>query len=219
MTNKNFWDLTNRPYTQLKLRILEEYLQAWAQIFFSAATKHKDWKAWQTIYYIDCFAGRGKYHKDGKDDVVNGSPLIALECAQKFNSNPSYKGVKMHCIFIENKSNVCRKLIKFCEPYKDKTSFEIYEDKDFNSVIGEILNKTNSHPSFFFIDPDGIRELKKESVESVVNRRGPTDILLNYIKGGVERIVGLAKKQISANFGKEGSEKYVKTINRLTDFY
>jgi len=101
MSKNDFWNLSCRPYTQLKLKILKEYLDFWARVFFSQASKNKDWKKYQDIYYIDCFAGRGKYHYNGQKDVINGSPLIALNCTSEFQKNPKYKGVKMHCVFVE----------------------------------------------------------------------------------------------------------------------
>lgn len=219
MAKNNFWDLTYRPYTQLKLRILKEYLCAWAKIFFSIASKHKNWNKYQNIYYIDCFAGRGKYNCNNQKDTINGSPLIALECALTLQQDQKYNGVKMHCIFIERFKKCSQDLEKFCEPYKGKVDFYIYKEKDFNSVIQEIISKINYHPTFFFIDPDGIKELKKESLEKIINRNGATDILLNYIKGGVERITGLAKKKLPQISNNKITEKDIKTIKCLTDFY
>lgn len=219
MTKNDFWNLSSRPYTQIKLRILKDYLDFWAKIFFSTASKNKTWKEYQDVYYIDCFAGRGKYHCNGQQDVINGSPLIAVECASVFQKNKNYKGVKMHCIFIEKTKKNSQDLEKFCESYKKEIDCEIYKEKDFNDAISEILDQINYHPAFFFIDPDGIKELKKESLEKIVNRKGATDILLNYIKGGVERIAGLAKKKIPEILNKSVSEKDIKTIKCLTDFY
>jgi three-Cys-motif partner protein len=217
MPKNNFWDLTYRPYTQLKLRILNEYLHAWTTIFFSISSQ-KHWHNWQEVYYVDCFAGRGKYHKNRNENSVDGSPLLALKCASEFQRNSKYKGVKMKCIFVENDKNVAKNLREFCESYEDRGDYEIYED-DFNNVIAKIINETNYHPAFFFVDPDGIKELKKESIETIVNRKGPTDILLNYIKGGVERIAGLAKKKLPEILNQTISSKDIKTIKNLTDFY
>ena len=219
MAKNDFWNLSCRPYTQLKLKILKEYLDFWARVFFSQASKHKNWREYQDIYYIDCFAGRGKYHCNGQKDVIDGSPLIALKCASEFQKNPKYKDVKMHCVFVEKYKKISQDLEKFCEPYKEKVDFEIYKEKDFNSVIQNIIDKINYHPTFFFIDPDGIKELKKGSLEKIVNRKGATDILLNYIKGGVERIAGLAKKKIPEILNQKVSAKDIKTIKCLTDFY
>lgn len=91
MAKNDFWDLSCRPYTQLKLKILKEYLDFWAKIFFSQASKHKDWKEYQDVYYIDCFAGRGKYHCNGQKDAIDGSPLIALKCASEFQQDKNYR--------------------------------------------------------------------------------------------------------------------------------
>lgn len=219
MTKNDFWDLSHRPYTQLKLKILKEYLWIWAKIFFSTASKNKNWTAYQDIYYIDCFAGRGKYHCNGQKDIIDGSPLIALECALKFQQNQKYEGVKMHCIFVEKIKKNSQNLERFCKAYTGKVDFEVYEEKDFNDVINDIITKVNYHPTFFLIDPDGIKELKRGSLEKIVGRKGATDILLNYIKGGVERITGLTKKKISEILNKKVSEKDIKTIRCLTEFY
>src|SRR4030042_2629236 len=188
MSQKNYWDLTNRPYTKLKLRILKEYLQAWASIIFNQAFTHK-WSKWQDVYYVDCFCGRGKYHNNGKENIIKGSPLIALECAENFQTK--YNGIRMHCLFVEISSKSCARLKKFCEPYRSKVDYKIFNEKDFNQELPNILNIINGHPAFFFIDPDGIKELKKENLKKIVARNVATDLLINYIKGGVERIVGL----------------------------
>lgn len=219
MKKSNYWDLTYRPYTQLKLKILKEYLDFWARVFFSQASKHKNWKEYQTIYYVDCFAGRGKYHKDKKENIVNGSPLMALECALKFQRQQKYYGIKMNCIFIEKTKKSSKDLEDFCKGYKEKVDYKIYKEKDFNDIISEIVSAINYHPAFFFIDPYGIKELKKESLEKIVNRKGATDILLNYIKGGVERITGLIKKKVPDILNQEISSRDIKTIKCLTDFY
>ncbi len=215
MPKNDFWDLTYRPYTQLKLKILEEYLKIWAKIFFSIANKKK-WAMYQKIYYIDCFAGRGKYHKGGRRDIIDGSPLIALKCASEFQQK--YKGVKMDCLFVEKSQGVSRDLKKFCKPYEKEVNFKIYEKRDLNGVVDKIVKTVEFHPSFFFIDPDGIKELKKISIEKIVNHNGPTDILLNYIKGGVERSIGIAKKNLNEVLDPKTILKNLKTIQTLTEF-
>jgi len=53
MPKNDFWDLTYRPYTRLKLNIFKEYIYFWARIFFSKASKNKTWESWQDLYFID----------------------------------------------------------------------------------------------------------------------------------------------------------------------
>lgn len=219
MSKKDFWNITRRPYTQLKLQILDEYINVWAKIFFNKAAANPTWKSWQKIYYIDCFAGRGRYHKDENRDSVQGSPILALECALRLQSIDKFHGITMKCIFVESVKNTVQMLENFCEPYNGKVEFAIHSAKNFNNVLPDILKEVGAHPAFFFIDPDGIKELKRESVEKIVSRSGPTDVLLNYIKGGVERIVGVAKKDSVEYFDRRELEKRVKIIKCLTDFY
>jgi len=218
-TIKNFWDLTQRPYTQLKLKILKNYLSAWSKIFFATAAKHRDWANYQELYYVDCFAGRGKYDLDGRVDHVDGSPLIALECASIFQAQAKYSGIKLKCIFIEHGRALAEKLDEFCRLYEHKVDYQIFKNTDFNKAVPEVLQTIGGHPAFFFIDPDGIKELKKESLTQIVSRTGPTDILLNYIKGGVERIAGLTRKRLPDLLTRDVSAKDLKTITALTEFY
>ena len=61
------------------LEILENYLNAWCEIIFSYYHKNPDWASWKSPYFIDCFSGRGMYHKNGEYNSVKGSPIIAIE--------------------------------------------------------------------------------------------------------------------------------------------
>ena len=70
MTKDDIWDIKNRQQTQIKLDILKKYLKAWAIIIGSY---------FREAYFVDCFAGRGKYHFGDKKDSVSGSPLIGIE--------------------------------------------------------------------------------------------------------------------------------------------
>lgn len=105
MINKDYWDLTDNPHTELKLEMLSKYLFAWADILLAQYQKNPGWKDWSTLYYIDCFSGRGKFHKNGNLNCIDGSPLIALENA--LLKQDSYKekynlDIRIKCIFIDS---------------------------------------------------------------------------------------------------------------------
>jgi len=61
--NKDFFKTKNR-WSEIKDRLLGCYLTPYFQ---------KALKTGQPIFYVDCFAGKGKF-EDGK----SGSPIIAL---------------------------------------------------------------------------------------------------------------------------------------------
>ncbi len=53
-----------------------------------------------------------------------------------------------------------------------------------------------STPAFFFIDPTGIKTIPKDVLDSIVNRASmyeKTEIFLNYMAMGVQRVSGLKK--------------------------
>lgn len=212
---KDYWDLTKRPHTELKLRIVEEYVLFWADFLLKMGIK-KGWKAFQDIYYIDCFAGRGKYHKNGEEDSIPGSPLIGLNCALGMSKKYGAK-VKVHCILVEENKRNYQELEKFCEEYVDKAEFTLMQC-DFNECYEEIIDKIGKHPSFFFIDPGGI-QVKKETIQAIAKKEGPNDLLFNYIKGGPERITGLMKKTDLANLDEKEALKRLKTFKTLEEFY
>ncbi len=216
MIRKNFWDLTNRPYTRLKLRILSEYLPRWADIIFNQGIKN-NWLNYKDIYYVDCCAGRGKYHFGGKTDIIDGSPLIALKCAIDKQKKFNYK-TRLNCIFVEKDKKFSEELEKFCEKYKNKVNFLLYKETDINEKIYEIINLIGYKPAFFFIDPGGL-EISKETIKTIVNKKGARDILFNYIKGGVERITGLINKKDTAGLSEKNQTKRLKTIKNLENFY
>ncbi len=131
MSKKDPWDLTNRPHTKLKLEIYKKYLDSWCAIF-----KNQYWA--KEVFIIDCFAGQGYYKDSGK--IIDGSPLIAIKVAKKFqelfnlskNKNKDY--FKIKCIFIEENKKCIKNLKDALLPYSDCIDYKIIP-ADFNEVI------------------------------------------------------------------------------------
>ncbi|MDP3043048.1 MAG: three-Cys-motif partner protein TcmP [bacterium] len=213
MSKNDYWDLTNRPHTKLKLEIYKKYLDSWCAIFLNQ-------KYYEEVFIVDCFAGRGEYKEKG--DRADGSPLIAVKAAKKFQDDFDNKKIKnkrnfkIKCRFIDENKKYCKSLEKLLAAYINDVDFQIIND-DFNNTIGDVLKEIGYKPVLFFIDPHGIKSLKKKSVLSIVNKPGAKDILLNYINEGVVRIAGLAKKCMDKK-AKDITLKEIKTITNLTDF-
>lgn len=213
MSKKDPWDLTNRPHTKLKLEIYRKYIDSWCAIF-----KNQYWA--KEIFIIDCFAGRGYYKDSGK--IIDGSPLIAIKTAKKFqdlfnsSKNKNKNSFKIKCVFIEENKKCVEKLKDALSPYLACVDYDIIS-ADFNKVICNIVKKISNKPALFFIDPYGIKPIKKESIFSVVNKNGAKDILFNYINEGVIRIAGLTRKCMEKK-AEDITLKEIKTITNLTDF-
>lgn len=208
-TRKNYWDLVGRPHTRLKLDIYSKYVDAWLSIFCN-----QPWAS--EVFIVDCFAGRGDYDLSGKQHTIAGSPLIAVNASQaiqeKFYGKPSKNKshFKVKCFFIEKSPFCIKHLHDILRPYRNEVNYEIICG-DFNQKIDEILKKIGNKPTLFFVDPCGIKGLKRESVAKIVRKKGGRDIMLNYIQEGVERISGLTKRAVLGS-------KEIKTLQNLNDF-
>jgi three-Cys-motif partner protein len=217
MIKKDYWNI--RPPTERKLEIYSKYLNAWATIIFSQFGKLQS-SSWQTPFVVDCFAGRGMYHKNDKADQVKGSPLIAcellLERKRAFEEKARIK-IFPKIRLIEHDKASYRSLQKFIGPFTSFIDIKLYNE-DFNNVIGDIVAESGYAPAFFFVDAGGIKELKSESVETIVSKKGARDILLNYIVDGPTRIGGLAQSVFDGTYKGKNYEKAFRTIEQLEDF-
>lgn len=206
--HKDFWDLTNKPQTKIKLKILKDYLSAWAKIFANQ-------KWYNKIYYIDCFAGRGKYHDNGINDTIDGSPLIALNIARQIKEK--YKK-EMICYFIEENKLVFDELVNFTAPYKNEGLKLLNLKGDINNLIEKILLEIpRGAPVFFFIDPEGIN-IKRETIEKILAIHNIKELLINYIHKGVERCLAFGIKS-EEDLPLHIHKRAVGNLKRIKDFF
>ncbi len=201
----DIWDIKNRQQTQIKLDILKKYLKAWAIIIGSH---------FPIAYFVDCFAGRGKYHLGKQKDSVLGSPIIGIETSLEVRKIKLKKGLKFDLNIIaidaENENlESLKRFIKEADP-NSETKVEIIES-EFGAALPEVLNKISGVPAFFFIDPYGIKGVTKKSIDLIVNRTGSTEIFLNYMQMGVQRVKGQYK-----NVNHEDEKIRIKAIKTVT---
>lgn len=210
MNEKEYWNFKKRPHTKLKLEIYKKYLHSWCSIFVN-----QRW--YPDVFIVDCFAGKGS-----SQDNIDGSPLITVKAAKEFQAyflkkiDKNKEHFKIHCLFIENNKTYCDSLNKLLAVYSKEVNFEIIND-DFNNAIKGVIAKIGNKPTLFFIDPFGIKGVKKESILSIVDKAGAKDIMFNYINEGVVRVGGLVKKCIKKS-PEDISIKELKTLQHLKDF-
>jgi len=118
-----------------KLEFLEYYLPLYAKATKKA--KHR--------YFIDAFAGNGKWIHRDKGIEVPGSAEIALRNIEGFT--------EMH--FIEMEKNRVESLISLVKSYSSENKAFVHQG-DCNELIPSILDKINKKaPTFVFLDPSG----------------------------------------------------------------
>jgi len=212
--NRNLWDITSRPSTRTKLEILENVFGVWLTIWNKQKWVSNEW------YIVDLFAGKGKYIDKGEE--VNGSPLIFLEkISEKINKLK--QEVEIRLFLVEKKRSYFNALKKNIENFvknspniKDKVKIEYFQ-KDCNIIIEDILSKITDdrkHPIFVLVDPSGL-QIKKNTINRIVDLQNPKDVMFNYILEGVRRTGGVAKK---AHRGEELSITEIKTVETLQKF-
>lgn len=129
-----------------KLSFLEKYIPAYLR-----ATG----RSYQR-YYIDGFAGKGKWIHKNTGELVDGSPAIVLKHADKFT----------HLHFIEYddiRANQLKELVS----YYNATNKVTVHVGDCNEVIPTVLQRINLRaPSFVFLDPSK-DQLKWETISTL----------------------------------------------------
>jgi len=195
---------------------LEKVVDIWLTIW-----NKQDW-VFNEWYVMDLFAGRGKYI-DGDNDV-NGSSLIFLKkISDKINKlRPD---IRFKIFLVEKDTYNYEELRKNVKCFINKTSIKdkvdvIFFHDDCNNAIEGILSQIQNdteHPLFILIDPTGL-QIKKNTIEKIVNLQNPKDMMFNYILEGVRRTTGVAKKARRGGRGEGLNIKEIKSVETLQDF-
>jgi len=152
------------PWTKEKLRILSQYLP----VYLQATTK-----AIERIY-IDGFAGPGTNRIEGTNEVIEGSPLIALG-AQAKNGTAFDK-----LFFIERDRGTVSELRDALRS-ADPTGRATVVAGDVNVELPKLVETLSKRsPTFVFLDTEGI-EPRWETLRSIAAWQ--TELLINFPLG------------------------------------
>lgn len=143
---------TKNEWSVIKDRLLGCYLTPYFQKVLLTG---------KPIYYVDCFAGKGKF-EDGND----GSPLIALrireDCLKRTNRREKYGAIKTCFIDMnhvaELRNNIGSVSVSYDAP-------EIVSGKYEENITTCLQDKKGSNV-FLYIDPYGIKALDSEMFDS-----------------------------------------------------
>jgi three-Cys-motif partner protein len=179
-----------REWSRWKHRLLYRYLGKFSAIVGSA---HK------RVYYIDGFAGEGRY----KEPLEDGSPVIAAKLA--IDSPPGRKH-ELRCINIEPEGfdALCESTAEYGEVVENRRG-------TFRENLDYVLAKIDDCPALFFLDPLGHKGMEWDVVSRVVRRssRYITEVLLNFY---VTKINVHGGRLHSAE---PGAGKFVKALDAL----
>jgi len=152
-------------WTRDKLRLLELYLPGYLQ----ATTRAID------RVYIDAFAGPGLNRLRQSGEVIDGSPLIALN-ARAMDTGARF--TKLY--FIENDPVILDELAEELEIRGSDPRVELVEG-DVNEVLPRVVGGLNrAAPTFVFLDTEGI-DPRWSTLEAIAPWR--TELLVNFPLG------------------------------------
>jgi hypothetical protein len=133
--------------SRIKHLILTRYLPSWATILGST---------FDLLYYVDCFAGPGRYESDG--ERVDGSAVLAVKAGKEFAARSPRK--KLGIVLVDDDQVQLKQLeecLRSTLPYPG--NFEVRTRlADSHTLIPKIIGqirKRQTAPSFFLVDPYG----------------------------------------------------------------
>ncbi|MFB0555704.1 MAG: three-Cys-motif partner protein TcmP [Phycisphaerae bacterium] len=155
--------------TVSKHNIFENYLEPWAKII-----SNQTWV--RDAYYVDAFAGTGKY-----ETGEIGSPVIAANILIKYQKPMC----TLHCVCIERVPNRYKILENSLKEFKGRLDIQKHKG-EFLTYIDSILEKIDKSPAFFFVDPEGFSGMDFDKIESILNLPH-TEILVNFQYNEIQR--------------------------------
>lgn len=143
--NDDFFKSKNR-WSEIKDSLLGCYLMPYFQKVLRTNTP---------IYYVDCFAGKGKF-----DEGKPGSPRIALDVRDQCLQATKSRSAKIDTCFIElNYANELRENIASFN--RNSSPVKIISGKYEEKILETIIDKQAMNV-FLYIDPYGIKALDSE---------------------------------------------------------
>lgn len=183
--------------TDMKHKILELYLSPWIKKLSSKERK---------LLFVDGFAGPGVYPKDAS----KGSPLIAMDIADKVISEYDVDLDSFECIFVEDNPTNYKRLSKSVSEHEKKVHDCIQtqcidtEFEDWAKDFTDRYDTRNPPPSLVFIDPFGYSGIPLDVLTELFKvRENSFEFLLTLMTGEMARWEGAEshKKGISTALG------------------
>lgn len=181
--------------SRIKHQILTRYLPSWATILGST---------FNLLYYVDCFAGPGRYELDGK--VVDGSPTIAVKAGKEFaEKNP---GKKLGIVLVDDDPTQLQQLedcLNSTKPHPE--NFRVLTRlANSRSLVPKIITQIRdrkSAPTFFLVDPYGHPLAITTMNDMLALPRSELLINLMYYRINMNMTNDAVQHHVSALFGDE----------------
>lgn len=215
-----------RSWSAAKHRVMLRYIQSFCYTLGGS-------KKFQSpiLNYVDGFAGEGVY-KEGigiQDFVSNsdfwkkhkslfqntdGSPLIALKCAQIFQEE---RRVNLRSFFVEKKPDYHQELIRNCSGFKKKVDFKIYPPQSFETAIDQIFIDLQKYPTLFFLDVFGVKGVPFKRIQDIARylSQHKGEMFILFHNSSIARQAGFLTGKPEDSTGRSPNDAM---MQNLTDF-
>ena len=196
-STEKFFESPQRATSAIKTKIVVQYFKAWVRILWSVVKTNNP----PRLRYVDLFAGPGKI------DGVNSTPLLIME---HVISKPEFCGCVGALLNDLDPDHIqqLRKNLKELPGY-EKLKFPPHlRTGPVDEKLVQNFAKSNTVPSFSFIDPFGYTGLTLNLVQALVSGFG-SDLVLFFSFDSINRAISndLVKEHVDALFGAKRAER------------
>ncbi len=196
MVDNQFFD-EPREQSQIKARIVEKYLWAWANVVIPTARQMGN-----RILYIDLFAGPGRY-----DDGTLSTPLLVLRRAIDDTNMRN-----MLVTFLNDRDTDSAGKLQAAIDALEGVEKLKYKPRVSNEIVGEEIEKRLAAirlvPTFFFVDPWGYKGLSLGLIKSVLQNWGSDCVFFfNYNRVNMGLNNPAVREHMDALFGPRRAER------------
>jgi len=176
-TRKFFEKVKN--HSEIKHRILAKFIRPWRS---KLGVKIRG-RGTARLWYVDAFAGTGKY-----GDGADGSPVLGAR--EALEARKERRAYELSCINVEIKRGRCRQLeINTAEFRAAGVTINNICD-DFSVAVPRILEIVgHADPILLFVDPFGIKPLVFDALAPLLSRTGAVDLILTFNTSALHRLV------------------------------
>jgi len=163
-------------WSEYKHFILDKYLRMWV---------HKLASGHRRLAFVDTCAGAGRY-----DDEKPGSPVIAARWNEEFLAARGGRLIVHACEQDPENATQLREALRLWTSQTPPLAL-VYE-RPFFEVMPEILEATRPMPTFFFIDPYGLKDVTIDRLAPLLadRPRAATEVLLRADPTLLKRFAG-----------------------------
>jgi len=173
-----------KPAAVLKHAVLGEYFSVFCSMVGSRAKG--------PVWLIDGYAGPGAYEADGDGERVTGSPIVALEIAEKATTWKPSRDVR--CAFIEQKPEYLKKLQENVKPFQDGGRHALLLGGEVAEQLPKAWEEVGASPVLTLLDPFGVSMDRGMMTSTLLGRQDPpSEVLLNINLEAVSRHGGFLR--------------------------